>query len=600
MKKLPRNSMITNFILLTLSLLVLPFSILMLFTMEKSSDFEAESANQYLNSNLRTISTSIDQVLSHVEKTQLSLLLNNTFTKTLKNLSPYDTKEEYSDFLNCRTIKDDILNTALNDNYIYSIYAYSIPAQRFFSSKVSWNASFNHFNLNDLAWYPNNPVNSVKRPWTIISGVEDGRILLSNIKDIRDTYQSIPHGVLAINVDSSVISKLLNEVKINENGFSFMSDGLGTIITDDSNSDMAIYNDIYSKIPTDSPNGFFKTSIGSNKFFVSYYTSDYSNFQYIVVAPLEHIETTTPIISTLLVVYIFCMIITVILCIIIANYYLYKPIKKLFRAMKRVEEGDFNVRLSTGYSNEIGYINNNFNNMIINIQKLIEENYIAKLISKEAQLHTIQNQLNEHFLYNTLDVIHWMAKKENATDACDMIYSLASFYRVSLSLGKEYVSVRQVIDMLTSYLYIQKAGMGEAFVYQINYDDEILDDIVIKYPFQPIVENAFTHGIRDLSKQGNIDISLKKIDSKIQFKVKDNGKGLDAKELAHLIDNINLDFSVSSNNFALKTINCQLKNLYGDDCRLHISSVLNEYFEISFEIPRNTERGVIDASHDNC
>ncbi len=590
-KKIPRKSMIINFIMLNITFLILPFSILLLYTLDKTSDFEAKSANQFLSSNLRTISTTIDQVLFHVEKTQLSLILNNSFTTTLQHLSSYDTKDEYQDFMDYKEIRDNILSTASYNDYIYSIYAYSITAQRFFSSTVNWNPKFNHFRLEDIDWYPNSSVNSTERPWVIIHGVEDNRTLLSNIRELRDSYQSKAFGVLSVNVDSSVISELLNEVKMNKYSFSFMSDGAGNMITDDSDKNKNIYKSIYDKIPMTSEKGFFKTSFHGGNYFVSYFTSDYSKFKYVVIVPLEHIETTNSIITVLLIVFIFCTLFTIAISILLAYNYLFKPVRKLFKAMHHVEQGNFKVRLSTGHSYEIEYINHNFNNMVTNIEKLIEENYIARLISKEAQLETIQNQLNEHFLYNTLDVIHWMAKKENALDACDMIYSLANFYRVSLSSGKEYITLQQVIDMLESYLHIQKIRMGEAFEYEIEYDKNILEDIVIKYPFQPLVENAFTHGIRNLDRQGRIHISFQIIDDRIHFSVKDNGIGLDEKQLEQLIQDISSDFS-DDNNFALKTINYQLQNLYGKTSCLKILSVLNEGFEISFEIPRDVQGGI--------
>lgn len=591
-----KKSMALNYILLIFSILLIPFSSMLILTIKKTSDLELESANEYLSNNLQTISSTIDQEFKYIEKMQLTFIVDVDFQKALKKLSLYDEREEYSDYLNCKTIKNNIVQTSLYSDYIYSIYAYSTNSQRFFSSKVNWNPKFNHFNINDLPWYLNNNGYLLEDPWTIITGIEDGRTLLSNTMILRSSMEKYPYGIISINVDSSVITNLLKRSNNNQNNSFFMTDTNSNIINDNSKKDFSFYTEISQQIPTDSSSGFFQTNLSSGKYFISYYTSDYSKFTYISACPLSEIKLMTKSVTSLLWLYIIYIVIVIIICIIIAYYYLFTPVKTLLCAMKDVEQGDFSTRLLTSNSKEIDYINTNFNNMVSNIQKLIEENYMAKLINKEAQLKAIQNQLNEHFLYNTLDSIHWMAKKENALEACDMIYSLANFYRISLSCGKDYISVRDVISMIESYLHIQKIRMGDIFNYHIQYHEDLLNEIVLKYSFQPLIENVFTHGIKDKVTQVMIEISFWRNSDYIHFKVHDNGNGMSNNNLLLLHNQLNDNYS-NSDSFALKTIIKQLKNLYGDYFTYNIESIEGEFFEIELILPSDIQRVIGNNNH---
>jgi hypothetical protein len=144
-KFLPLNSVIVRFAALVLIMLALPFSAALVLTANRLSRMEKEIANQFLSSNLRTVSSTLDQVLMNLERLHAFIFMDNQFLNGMRRLDPYDRREEYSDYINTNSIKNRINNVAVTNDYIFSIYAYSFPAERVFSSKVNWLSAFNHF-----------------------------------------------------------------------------------------------------------------------------------------------------------------------------------------------------------------------------------------------------------------------------------------------------------------------------------------------------------------------------------------------------------------------------------------------------------------------
>ena len=136
-RSLPRNSVIVKFISIMLLILVVPFSILIVVTSDKIADTENQSASQYLTSNLRTVSTTVDQILKDLERSHTTMFGNPRFVNAVKRLALYDDREAYSDFKYTNEIKDGITDTALSNNYIYSVYTYCFKANRMFSSKIT-------------------------------------------------------------------------------------------------------------------------------------------------------------------------------------------------------------------------------------------------------------------------------------------------------------------------------------------------------------------------------------------------------------------------------------------------------------------------------
>ncbi|MCL2828052.1 MAG: histidine kinase [Oscillospiraceae bacterium] len=584
MNGLKANSVIVRFAGVMLLALVVPFTILLVLTMNRLAAIEREDANQYLSSNLRTVSSTVDQVLRNLEFSHVHMFQDRAFTTGIRRLAPYDYREAYSDFRNITGIRNSISEVAVANAYIHSIYVYSFRAQRMFSSRINWDPAFNHFDGMDVAWLNTYFSNDLRYPWHITGEIREDWTILSSYRDIWTYGDDSPIALVSINVDASSITQQLSEVTPDGVGYVFIMDGNGNVISQERYQDVA-FEEIIAHMPLIELEGYFNFQFEGRDLFVSFYTSSYSGFRYVIATSLDQIETSVPVMRQLIALFFLLIALLAVLVMFLAHYYLYTPIRTLYSGMNRLHDGDFTVRLPQSPTSEFDYINRSFNHTVENIRKLINENYANKLVNKEAELRNLQNQLNEHFLYNTLDSIRWLAKKENAPTASDMVFALANFYRLSLSSGKDVIPVSGVLEMLKNYLNIQMYRMRDALSYSIDCEPSLLKQRILKNLLQPIVENAIIHGVSGLDRPGVIEIRVMRQDQWMRIEVRDNGKGFTEEKLEQVRQQLDLQDPYCEHSFALKTIQSQVQIFYGLDIVLHIDTVYGQGSSVWFDLP---------------
>ncbi|MGD6856602.1 sensor histidine kinase [Bacillus infantis] len=212
---------------------------------------------------------------------------------------------------------------------------------------------------------------------------------------------------------------------------------------------------------------------------------------------------------------------------------LVKPIVELTGQTEQLEKGNFSAKVKVGSQDEIGILGMRFNQMVSKIQKYIDIEYRLKIKQKESELKALQNQIDPHFLYNTLDLIRWTARMEKAYETGGLIEKLSRIFRMNLNMGKMWVSVEKEMIYLQNYLELQRSRMGEhRLQFAIYYDYEIKDAYLMKQILQPIVENSIAHGFRNLPRKGKITIRCYRREQEVWIDVIDNGWGFPEQEEA--------------------------------------------------------------------
>jgi two-component system, sensor histidine kinase YesM len=245
-------------------------------------------------------------------------------------------------------------------------------------------------------------------------------------------------------------------------------------------------------------------------------------------------------------------------------------IKKLVRAIKQVKEGNLDVSVNVTSTDEFGEMASSFNHMTRRIHELVETVYKIQLMEREAELKALEAQINPHFLYNTLATVSWVARKANVPEIVKISNSLAKFYRLVLSKGERMIFVREELDMLTSYLNIQKIRFE--YMFDVNYliDEGIYDFKVAKNILQPLVENALHHGVEPKGTHGTITIKAKEWENKLLFQIIDDGIGMGPETLKSILEG-KVERSNGSG-YAIKNIIERLKVYYGDEQKVTIFS----------------------------
>lgn len=270
------------------------------------------------------------------------------------------------------------------------------------------------------------------------------------------------------------------------------------------------------------------------------------------------------------------------------SYKISQPIKRLEHQMNRVERGDFNIEnLEVKGEDEVKKLTRSFNLMITRIRQLMVQIIAEQEAKRKNELKVLQAQINPHFLYNTLDSIIWMNENKNHDKVSEMTAALAKLFRISLSRGREVISVSEEIEHAVSYLVIQKMRYKDKFEYTMDMPDEFGSYSTLKLIIQPIIENAIYHGINNIADKGLIDIKVKKDGKTLVYSVSDNGYGISEDRLKTIFTSGST--GKHSSGVGLKNVNERIKLYYGEEYGISIESELEVGTTVYIRIPITEE-----------
>jgi two-component system sensor histidine kinase YesM len=217
------------------------------------------------------------------------------------------------------------------------------------------------------------------------------------------------------------------------------------------------------------------------------------------------------------------------------------------------------------------------------IENLIQELYQEKLVKREMELKILQEKINPHFLYNTLDTINWIAREHNVEDISKMVIALSTMYRKTFNKGRDLISIRDVMTSIACYLDIQQIRYGDSFDYEINCEEGTENLEILNLIIQTLVENAIVHGIEGLSGKGRIEINTSRSGDYLTVSVSDNGNGMSLEKLELIRTSINASGMESES--GLRNVQKRIKLYYGNNFGIDIHSEANAGTKVSVTIP---------------
>ncbi|MEH2953311.1 sensor histidine kinase [Candidatus Merdisoma sp. JLR.KK011] len=251
------------------------------------------------------------------------------------------------------------------------------------------------------------------------------------------------------------------------------------------------------------------------------------------------------------------------------------PINSLRQTAERFGMGDLEVRARMYALEEINVLSRTFNTMSDKIAELMKKTKQEQKNLREAELKLHQEQINPHFLYNTLDSIVWLAEGGNNQQVVEMTADLSDFFRTVLSGGNDYITVAEEESHIRSYLKIQKIRYENILDYSIFMEPGIKGEGILKMTLQPIVENALYHGIKNKRGGGKITIRGYGESDYIVFEVEDNGIGMDEETLKELKKKLRGEKSrldSQKGGFGLNNVAQRIHMYYGDESEITITS----------------------------
>ncbi len=568
-------------IIMLFSLILIPFLVFGFIIYNTIKENTIENTRVSATSNLKKTANYMDDILMNTEAIYLSMLADEDFLKIFKDYKSQSDITSVSDYQNHILMWNYIFNTASKSKYIDSIYI-SNTSNKSFSSSLPQKAEAPFDTVKSSKWYADaTSALSGNYQWFATEPLANGHNaepgMISYCNRVSTFTDRTELGMISLNLSK----KKINDILINMNDIGryplLIIDDYGKIITQIGDTELIdslkATNSIDHIISESHESSFTQTS--NDKAFIIYTTSAYTKWHYAVIIPYNQIIM--PAIVTrnyIILLYIF-IIIFALISLGIGNLLFYKPINKLFVEMKKFEMGDLTSNILHYRKDEFGYIYDRYNTMVKGINTLVNDVYVHKLMKQEAEIRVLQIQINEHFLYNTLDSIFWLSTQDGFKEARKMVYALSRFYRLFLSNGNDIVQIREVVTMLTHYIDIMKIRHKNKFEIELSVDENVPGFYALKYIFQPIVENAILHGAEQRKHGGVVTIKFELVGNNIVFQVIDNGPGIPEAKLNKLKDSLSQDNN-EDENFALSCINHQIKLFYGAEYGVDIKSVENQ------------------------
>lgn len=278
---------------------------------------------------------------------------------------------------------------------------------------------------------------------------------------------------------------------------------------------------------------------------------------------------------------------------------LVKPIRALSRQMEVYSIDRELQGLDMKRQDEIGHLNRAFARMSGNIRELFSRLNHEHAVREKYQFEALRAQVNPHFLFNTLNMIRWMAMIRQEDSIVECIDALVHMLKFSMSRGGELVPLDEEIGNIRSYVFIQNNRFGNQYEVKIDIDPELLHLQVIKFILQPIVENAVIHGFD--GENGTIRIYGKRTGKILNLYVKDNGKGIPPDVVDQLGRSEDPHLSQKKvTGIGLKNVDERIKVTYGESYGIRIESRLGEGTTVIYTLPAiEGEEKTLEEDHDS-
>ncbi|GKU81866.1 sensor histidine kinase [Niallia sp. NCCP-28] len=331
--------------------------------------------------------------------------------------------------------------------------------------------------------------------------------------------------------------------------------------------------------------------INKRDYMVTKHSSNVTGWSVLILTPVSALtEGITVLRSIILISGIIGLVIYFISSLFLSNI-ITKPILRLTKTMQCASEGSLSLNPNVSSVNEINKLNSTYNQLVKETNHLITMVYQKEIIRSRSELKALQAQINPHFLFNTLDALHWALEDKNEEELAELVVAMSNLFRYTITNQNEdeWVFIKEEIKHIDDYMEIMKMRFGEQLKWEITLPPQFEYVKIPKFLIQPLVENSVLHGAGNKLDQCKISIKIEAKDvSRIKIIVQDDGLGIEKEKLEEIMASLEKGkiASKSGKGMAIANVYKRLKLYYKEEQQgLVIKSELNQGTLISFDIP---------------
>ena len=371
-------------------------------------------------------------------------------------------------------------------------------------------------------------------------------------------------GICSISVSAKYLQDIMKNANITSEGLVYLMSENGRMITSSNSSILQKMQKKGILLNYGAELFMEKRKEGQKEYYITRQNVDGASWQMILIIPENEYEDQYRFLWLSAALMLGSMIAVIVLMSYLLSGYYVGRLKKLNVEMTGLESGNLNANLPiTTEEDEIEEIYHNFNGMVQEVQRLMQEHYQLGKEVKMAEVRALQAQINPHFLYNTLDLINWISMDYGAEEIGTLTWNLARFYRLSLNHGKSLISIGEEVEHVEVYVNIENYHFDNAISLEVDVPEELKSYACLNIILQPFVENAIVHGIAEKPdiESCEIRICARREEQDIVFSVQDDGPGVDVKEMQKETQQ---DIRTAQHGYGVRNINFRLKLCFGE------------------------------------
>lgn len=542
-----RNSLRKKLRILVSLSVATPLIVLAIVTITVSATLNQSNFQNYKIQAARKVGSAVDNIFRETDNASLYLIANSDISSYFSGVHSDDEAQSlllYRDSLNA------LIYLSSNSAYIDSIKVMGNDQRMISCGSFNMNISEQEFNrataLAGKAFWGND---------TIMIGNE-ARDMFYQCRLLRNPSALKQHiGVMKIYLDRSAFAReFANSDDLDTSYYLIDDEGNIVFSTEQKSERIQVPSlDLLGSFDR----SFFHYSANNRNLLITPYRLTTSGWILYGVSQTHMLYAQTTA-STIL--FIALAVLCFIVCLVLSDILvrrLLQPLVEVVEMMKSLEASGFSVRMQDHTDDEIGELTRQFNLMAERIQTLINQVYVASLRKKEAELCSLQQQINPHVLYNTLDCAYWIAKTEHARQTSELMHILSQFFRLTLKNINEFSTVERELEHLKCYISLQQR-IHVPFICNVDVDPCTLSCKTVRLVLQPIVENALQHGICGL-EYGCLKIHIYVSESLLIFDVQDNGHGMDIADMNRLMCGV----KEGTRGFGIKNVNDRIELAFG-------------------------------------
>ncbi|HBF38206.1 MAG TPA: two-component sensor histidine kinase [Firmicutes bacterium] len=584
-------------ILLFLLLSLVPMLVTSLFSYQQSSRAIEDKINTYSRQVVNQVAQNIEAEMTRLENDTIDVGFSEIVQNTLVNYGRLGQWEALNDqdIIRDMMVKKFTFND-ITDVVLFTKENNTINAFGDTGFKLNMKPAFQNHLLQEVESSNGVPVWMAMSPTEVSPKVarlypdENDRNGIIVGKAIRSLYEGDYIGAVVIRIREDFFSDVYQDIDIGKGSEIFILDKQGVVVS--SRTDEIPFKKPYQEksliklLRENERNGsnVFSLRIKKHPYLVAYAPINDAGWYVVSTIPYSYLNLETrKIRNRIIFMGIGCFLLAVFLSVIFTRS-ISEPLNKLIKAMNEVKTGNFSIRVTDNNQDEIAEVTRNFNIMIVEINKLLEDIKHKETQKRNAELKALQAQINPHFLSNVLNTAKMLASAQKAENLESLLSSLIQLLHISMGKEEEFITVSKEIEYLKNYLNILEFRYYHKYQVSFEIETEINENKLPKFLLQPILENSIIHGIGPKKGEGAIVVKGFRYEKNMIFTITDDGIGM-TPDILHKVFQ---EHDISEDHFSgigIRNVQERIQLYFGEEYGLRIDSSSNHYTIVEITLP---------------